>query len=91
MKIYVVFFRRLSKFIDLNEDLRQNQWGCLKLGQPHKIRLVLTSSFLTLPFQRYSSSNMTSRPVMLQTSIIFIGNSVVDSLSIVRDTFPVLT
>ena len=43
---------------------RQNQWGYLKLGQSHKTRLVLTSSSLIRPFQRYSISNTTSVPLI---------------------------
>ena len=35
--------------------------GILKLGQSYQIRLALTASFFTQPFQKYSTSNMMSR------------------------------
>ena len=48
------------------EDYRQNQLGCLKLGQSHKTRLALTPSFLTQPFQKHSTLNTTWGPLMFK-------------------------
>ena len=64
--------------------------GYLKLGQSHDARLALTSSFLTQPFQRYSTSNTTFGPLMSQILMIFIGNPDIDSFSVVSCAIPIL-
>ena len=57
----------------------------LKLGQSYQIGLVLTQFFLTQPFHRYSTSNMTQVP-----PLILIENPDVDLKDIIGDAIPVL-
>ena len=52
------------------KDIRQNQWGYLKLGQLYKLKLALTPSFLTPPFQKFYFKHYEG----ISLIVIFIGN-----------------
>ena len=49
----------LLKSYFCKRGIKAKSMGYLTLGQSHEIKLVLTPSFFTKPFQKYSTSNTT--------------------------------
>ena len=84
--------RKASQCLCLHlRGLKTKLMGMFKIRPTAKIILAVIPSFLTEPFQRYSTLNTTSGPLIESNVIIFIGYLDFNNLSVVSDDIPIPT